>query len=50
MKKLYLTFLALFTWMTMSVASFAIDVIVMRREDGGDDGGERGLYVSFALV
>ena len=36
MKKLYLTFLALFTWITMSVASFAIDVIVVSHGQAND--------------
>ena len=36
MKKLYLTFLALFTWMAMSVASFAIDVIVVSHGQAND--------------
>jgi len=36
MKKLYLTFLALFTWMVMSVASFAIDVIVVSHGQAND--------------
>ena len=36
MKKLYLTLLALFTWMAMSVASFAIDVIVVSHGQAND--------------
>ena len=36
MKKLYLTFLAFFTWMAMSVASFAIDVIVVSHGQAND--------------
>ena len=36
MKKLYLTFLAMFTWMMMSVASFAIDVIVVSHGQAND--------------
>tara|TARA_A100001011_G_scaffold264444_1_gene273114 strand:- start:3489 stop:4409 length:921 start_codon:yes stop_codon:yes gene_type:complete len=36
MKKLYLTFLAMFTWMAMSVASFAIDVIVVSHGQAND--------------
>ena len=36
MKKLYLTLLALFTWMMMSVASFAIDVIVVSHGQAND--------------
>ena len=36
MKKLYLTLLALFTWMVMSVASFAIDVIVVSHGQAND--------------
>jgi simple sugar transport system substrate-binding protein len=36
MRKIYLTFLALFTWMAMSVASFAIDVIVVSHGQAND--------------
>ncbi len=36
MKKIYLTFVALFTWMAMSVASFAIDVIVVSHGQAND--------------
>ena len=36
MKKIYLTFLALLTWMAMSVASFAIDVIVVSHGQAND--------------
>ena len=36
MRKLYLTLLALLSWMTMSVASFAIDVIVVSHGQAND--------------
>ena len=36
MRKIYLTFVALFTWMAMSVASFAIDVIVVSHGQAND--------------
>ena len=36
MKKLYLTLIAFLTWMTMSVASFAIDVIVVSHGQAND--------------
>ena len=36
MRKIYLTFIALFTWMAMSVASFAIDVIVVSHGQAND--------------
>ena len=36
MKKLYLTLLAFFTWLTMSVASLAIDVIVVSHGQAND--------------
>jgi simple sugar transport system substrate-binding protein len=36
MRKIYLTLVALFTWMAMSVASFAIDVIVVSHGQAND--------------
>ncbi len=36
MRKIYLTFVALFTWLAMSVASFAIDVIVVSHGQAND--------------
>ncbi len=36
MKKIYLTIVALFTWMALSVASFAIDVIVVSHGQAND--------------